>query len=770
MRRPLDPRDIPDELRRRLGLLDAVVIGLGSMIGAGIFAALAPAAYAAGSGLLLGLAVAAVVAYCNAISSARLAARYPASGGTYVYGRMRLGDFWGYLAGWGFVVGKTASCAAMALTVGFYVWPAQAHAVAVAVVVALTAVNYAGIQKSAWLTRSIVAVVLVVLTAVVVAAYGSGAADPARLDIGVDAHVWGMLQAAGLLFFAFAGYARIATLGEEVRDPARTIPRAIPLALGITLAVYAMVAVAVIAVLGPQRLARAAAPLSEAMRVAGVNWLIPVVQIGAAVAALGSLLALILGVSTDGIIRAGRTALDVSAITGESVPVEVGPGDEVFAGSINGLGVLQVGVTATAANNSLARIVHIVEAEQVRKGASQRLADCIARPLVPSIMIAAALIAGTGSVLGNPLVWIERALVVLVAAAPCALAIAVPVTVVASIGAASRLGVLIKGGAALETLGTIRAVALDKTGTLTANRPVVIDVATTNGATREEVLAVAAALEARSEHPLAVAVLAATQATTAASDVQAVPGAGLIGRLDGRVVRLGRPGWLDAAELADHVACMQQAGATAVLVERDQQLLGAIAVRDELRPEAAEVVAGLRTGGYQVTMLTGDNHATAAALAAQAGIEQVHAELRPEDKAHLVAQLRARQPTAMVGDGVNDAPALAAADLGIAMGAMGTDVAIETADVALMGQDLRHLPQALDHARRSRQIMVQNVGLSLSIITVLMPLALFGILGLAAVVLVHEFTEVIVIANGVRAGRIKPLAGPPKTPDRTIPG
>lgn len=297
MRRPLDPRDIPDELRRRLGLLDAVVIGLGSMIGAGIFAALAPAAYAAGSGLLLGLAVAAVVAYCNAISSARLAARYPASGGTYVYGRMRLGDFWGYLAGWGFVIGKTASCAAMALTVGFYVWPAQAHAVAVAVVVALTAVNYAGIQKSAWLTRSIVAVVLVVLTAVVVAAYGSGAADPARLDIGVDAHVWGMLQAAGLLFFAFAGYARIATLGEEVRDPARTIPRAIPLALGITLAVYALVAVAVIAVLGPQRLARAAAPLSEAMRVAGVNWLIPVVQIGAAVAALGSLLALILGVS-----------------------------------------------------------------------------------------------------------------------------------------------------------------------------------------------------------------------------------------------------------------------------------------------------------------------------------------------------------------------------------------------------------------------------------------------------------------------------------------
>ncbi|QUR67838.1 APC family permease [Mycobacterium spongiae] len=291
------PPVVPDELRRRLGLFDAVVIGLGSMIGAGIFAALAPAARAAGSGLLVGLAVAAVVAYCSASSSARLAARYPASGGAYVYGRMRLGDFWGYLAGWAFVVGKTASCAAMALTVGFYAWPAQAHAVAVASVVALTAVNYAGIHKSAWLTRSIVVVVLAVLAAVVVAAFTSGVADAGRLEIGPDAPAWGILRAAGLLFFAFAGYARIATLGEEVRDPARTIPRAIPVALGITLVVYAVVAVATITVLGPQRLADAPAPLSEAVQVAGVNWLVPVVQVGAAVAALGALLALILGVS-----------------------------------------------------------------------------------------------------------------------------------------------------------------------------------------------------------------------------------------------------------------------------------------------------------------------------------------------------------------------------------------------------------------------------------------------------------------------------------------
>lgn len=284
-------------LARRLGTADAVVIGLGSMIGAGIFAALGPAAHAAASGLLIGLAVAAVVAYCNATSSARLAARYPASGGTYVYGRMRLGDFWGYLAGWAFVVGKTASCAAMALTVGAYLWPEHANAVAVTAVVALTAVNYRGVQKSALLTRVIVVVVLAVLAMVVVISLSLGHADIGRLAIGADITVGGVLQAGGLLFFAFAGYARIATLGEEVRDPARTIPRAIPVALGITLVVYATVAVAVLAVLGSDRLGASRAPLADVVRVAGVAWLVPVVQIGAAIAALGSLLALVLGVS-----------------------------------------------------------------------------------------------------------------------------------------------------------------------------------------------------------------------------------------------------------------------------------------------------------------------------------------------------------------------------------------------------------------------------------------------------------------------------------------
>ncbi|MDB1087494.1 cation-translocating P-type ATPase [Streptomyces sp. ACA25] len=466
-------------------------------------------------------------------------------------------------------------------------------------------------------------------------------------------------------------------------------------------------------------------------------------------------------IATDGTIRAGRTALDVSAITGESVPVEAGPGSEVYAGAINGTGVLEVEVTSTAEDNSLARIVRIVEAEQARKGAGQRLADRIAKPLVPGIMAVAVLIALVGSLLGDPSTWIERALVVLVAASPCALAISVPVTVVAAIGAAGRMGVLVKGGAALEALGAVRTVALDKTGTLTRNRPAVVRVATVDGHSRDEVLAVAAALEARSEHPLAKAVLSAAPEVSAATEVEAVTGAGLTGRLDGRPVRLGRPGWIEPGPLTEDITAMQDAGATAVLVENDGHVIGALAVRDELRPEAREVIDRLHARGLTVVMLTGDNERTAKALAGEAGIDLVHADLRPEDKARLIGELRSRQFTAMVGDGINDAPALATADLGVAMGALGADVAIETADVALMGEDLRHLPQALEHARRARRIMLQNLGLSLAVIIGLMPLALAGVLGLAAVVAVHELAEIVIIGNGVRAGRTKPLSPAP---------
>jgi APA family basic amino acid/polyamine antiporter len=284
-------------LARRLGLFDAVVIGLGSMLGAGVFAAFGPAANAAGAGLLIGLAIAAVIAYCNATSSARLAAIYPQSGGTYVYGRQRLGPFWGYLAGWGFIVGKTSSCAAMALTFASYAAPGHVRLVGVAAVAALTAVNYLGVQKSAWLTRAIVLITLAALALVVIACLGGGAVRADHVSPFPGGTAYGVLQSAGLLFFAFAGYARIATLGEEVRDPARTIPRAIAIALGIALAVYAMVAVSALAAAGPAGLAATASPLRAAVRAGSLSELAPAVQVGGAIAALGSLLALILGVS-----------------------------------------------------------------------------------------------------------------------------------------------------------------------------------------------------------------------------------------------------------------------------------------------------------------------------------------------------------------------------------------------------------------------------------------------------------------------------------------
>ncbi|MEJ7649746.1 MAG: APC family permease [Nakamurella sp.] len=287
----------PGRLVRRLGVGDAVVVGLGAMLGAGVFAAFAPAAQVAGSGLLIGLAVAAIVAYCNATSSARLAALYPESGGTYVYGRRRLGDFWGYQAGWSFIVGKTASCAAMALTFASYAAPGHERPVAAAAVVVLTAVNYRGVQKSAWLTRVIVALTLATLVLVVVASLAGGTASPANLSPFPGATVGGVLQAAGLLFFAFAGYARIATLGEEVRDPARTIPRAIPLALGIVLIVYTLVAVSALLAAGPGGLAATDAPLRAAVESGSFAGVSALIQGGAALAAPGSLLALILGVS-----------------------------------------------------------------------------------------------------------------------------------------------------------------------------------------------------------------------------------------------------------------------------------------------------------------------------------------------------------------------------------------------------------------------------------------------------------------------------------------
>lgn len=484
--------------------------------------------------------------------------------------------------------------------------------------------------------------------------------------------------------------------------------------------------------------------------------------------------------ATDGIVRSGSANLDVSAITGESMPVQVGPGDEVLAGSIAVDSTLQVEATAAGTDNSLTTVVSLVENANEKKGQRARIADRLARPLVPGVLVLALAVALVGSIFGDPAVWIERALVVLVAASPCALAISVPVTVVSAIGAASRIGVIIKSGAAFEQLGTINQIAVDKTGTLTRNRTTVTDIVATDASSPEAVLQLAAALESHSTHPLAAAITHAAHAERAehtahaertgrtrragqpndaelgaASEITEHAGSGISGVIDGTPVAVGNPRWLDPGALQPQVTELESAGKTVIIVQRAKKTIGAVALHDELRAEAPDVVQHLADDGYGITMLTGDNMRTAKAVGATAGIGDVRAGLSPRDKAAAVAELARQRRVAMLGDGINDAPALAAADVGIAMGATGSDVAVESADAALGSDNLTLLPRALRHARRGRAIINQNIALSLAIITVLLPLALSGVLGLAAVVLIHEVAEVFVILNGLRAGLLK---------------
>ena len=468
-------------------------------------------------------------------------------------------------------------------------------------------------------------------------------------------------------------------------------------------------------------------------------------------------------VATDGTVIAGQSWLDTSAITGESIPVGVSPGSSVSAGSVNGSGTLRIQATSDGLDNSLTQIVRLVEQAQSAKGERARFADRVARPLVPAVLVASLLIVLFGFLVGDPATWTQRALVVLVAASPCAMAIAVPVTVISAVGAASKLGVVIKSGVAFEQLGTIQTVAFDKTGTLTENNPRVV----ATHVVVDDALPMAAAVESASSHPLSRAIVAAaaepgtnnTDAALTAHEVQEQPGQGLIGVVKGKRIRVGSPRWIPtdgAGELADRVAEMSQAGMSVVVVEVDGTPAGVLGIRDELRPEAAAAVQALADQGMRSVMLTGDQEVTAQAIAAQAGIpsDRVWAGQLPADKARVVAELVDKSPTAMIGDGINDAPALAAATVGIAMGVTGSDAAIESADVAFTGSDVRLIPVALAHARRGRRIMTGNIGLALAIIVGLFPLALFGVLGLAAVVLVHEVAEVIVIGNGLRAGRM----------------
>lgn len=460
-------------------------------------------------------------------------------------------------------------------------------------------------------------------------------------------------------------------------------------------------------------------------------------------------------VATDALVKSGRSSVDTSAITGESIPVTVGPGDKVPAGAVNTSALLEVETTAVGGDNSLTTMVELVEKAQSEKGHRARIADRIARPLVPGVLILAGLVALLGSIFGDPELWITRALVVLVAASPCSLAISVPITVVAAIGSASKFGVIIKSGATFERFGDIKHVALDKTGTLTRNEPTVTAVVTTNDATEDEVLNLAAGLEQHSTHPLAQAITSGAPQPLPATDISEQAGQGVTGIINGASVAVGSPRWLDAGVLAERVDELEHQGMSVVMVHHNDSLIGAIGVRDELRAEVPEVIQTLTDQGITTTMLTGDNNHTAQALASQAGITNVRAQLRPQDKAAAIRELGVEETVAMIGDGINDSPALASAGVGIAMGATGSDAAIESADIAFTGNDLRLIPQALAHGRRGRRIMNQNIILSLLIIIALLPLALFGVLGLATVVLIHEVAEVLVILNGLRAARTR---------------
>jgi heavy metal translocating P-type ATPase len=466
---------------------------------------------------------------------------------------------------------------------------------------------------------------------------------------------------------------------------------------------------------------------------------------------------------TDGIIRSGRSSLDESPITGESIPVDKGPGTRVFAGSLNRQGLLEVEATASFQDNTLSKIIHLVEEAQERKGAAQQWIERFGRRYSPLVLLASLGFLLVPGLLGLPLAdWALRAVVLLVAAAPCALVMSTPVATAAAIGTAGKRGILIKGGVHLEHLGRIRAVAFDKTGTLTYGRPVVTDVVPFTGS-EEELLALAASVEYGSEHPLAKAVVDRARAAGIVSvkvrDFEALMGAGATAVVGDQSWYVGSPDLfhqlgVDLTTIEDRMRTLQADGKTVVLVGTQQALRGLLALQDRIREGMCEVIADLHAMGVRVVMLTGDNARTARSVAETLGIDSYLADLKPEDKVRAVNDLETRYGAVlMVGDGINDAPALAAATCGVAMGAAGTDAAIEAADVALMADDLSKVGEALRLGAKARRVSTENIVFSLLLLATLIPLAVGGFLSVAWAVLVHEVSELLAVANGLRVTR-----------------
>jgi len=463
----------------------------------------------------------------------------------------------------------------------------------------------------------------------------------------------------------------------------------------------------------------------------------------------------------DGVVVSGHSAVNQAPITGESIPVEKEIGDEVFAGTVNEDGVLEFRVTSTRGHTTLDRIIHTVQEAQGSRAQTQRFIDAFAKVYTPAVVVVAVLIAALPPLFGQPFVpWLYKALVLLVIACPCALVISTPVTVVSGLAAAARRGILVKGGVHLESGRKLTLIALDKTGTLTHGRPEVVSDEALHGFEIERARQIAASLDHLSSHPIARAIVKHWPGELlSVSEFESVPGRGVRGTIEGQRYLLGNHRMMEeAGACCDHLHTsldtLADRGVSIVILATPSEAIAVFAVADQLREESVEAIQSLHRLGLKVAMLTGDNEATAAAIAQRAGIDTVHSEMLPEAKLEVVRSLsQAGEEVGMVGDGMNDAPALALARVGFAMGAAGTDTAIETADVALMDDDLRKLPEYIVLSRRTASILMQNIVIALGIKVVFFALALTGNATLWMAVFADMGASLIVVGNGLRVMR-----------------
>ena len=476
-------------------------------------------------------------------------------------------------------------------------------------------------------------------------------------------------------------------------------------------------------------------------------------------------------IAMDGIVITGESAVNQAAITGESIPSEKEPGDEVYAGTLNSHGSLVVHVTKLVQDTTIAKIIHMVEDAQSKRAPSQAFIEKFAAMYTPIVMILAAVI-----ILIPPLFlgdewapWIYRGLALLVVACPCALVVSTPVAIVSAISNAAKHGVLIKGGVHLEEMGSLHAIAFDKTGTLTAGEPVVTDIRPLGSLAVSQLLAIAANLEARSEHPLAKAIIKMAEKQkvllSPAADFTAITGKGAQGTVNGELVYIGNPRLfselgISLAVVAEDVAQLEAQGKTVMIVGTKTGFFGIIAVADKVRETSTHVIAALKQAGIKYTiMLTGDNAATAKAIAAKVGVDEYRAELLPQDKVTAVAEMLDKYgKVAMIGDGINDAPALALSTVGIAMGGAGTDAALETADIALMADDLTKLPFTICLSRKTLTVIRQNITFSLAIKAIAILAVFPGWLTLWLAILADMGATIIVTLNSLRLLRLQPKA------------